>query len=121
MQMSQVWADIGSAAHHTAAIARSVWRPEVFAGRNGLEESPRAAVALKGDVPISWEPMHCSGRVYRGLLCRNGVGLSRGVASAFMATMDHSKIGGRPGFLAILAALREILFWLEKPARRAGS
>ena len=54
--------------------------------------------------------MHCSGRVYRGLLSRNGVGLSPGAESAFRSTLDHRKIGVRRFFLAILATLREMVF-----------
>ena len=64
--------------------------------------------------------MHYSGRVYRGLLCRNRVGFSPDVESALMSTMDHSKIGVRWFFLAILATLRETI-WIERAKRERRS
>src|SRR6266571_5230073 len=93
MQMSQVLADIGAGAHTTPLPSHGACGGQRYlSGRNRLEESPQAAVALKGDVPILGSRCICSGRVYRGLLCRNRVGFSPDVESALMSTLDHSKI-----------------------------
>src|SRR6266568_3271446 len=53
MQMSQVLADIGAGAHTTPLPSHGACGGQRYlSGRNRLEESPQAAVALKGDVPI---------------------------------------------------------------------
>src|SRR6266699_6567656 len=76
-------------AHHAAAVATGVWRPALVR-RNRLEERPQAAVAFEGYVPLPGADA-CSGRVYRDLLCRDGVGLSAESESAVMYVGYHNK------------------------------
>ena len=87
MQMSQIWLTLRRQRTPPPCRRAGDTAARVFVGRNRLEEPPRAAVALMGDVPMLGAEA-CSGRVYRDLLCRKGVGLATDADSAVIFTTE---------------------------------